>query len=118
MGFWIGAAILLAIVAVIVRRGLQMKALANNGVKGIAEVIHKSRRRTTAGHQTAGYIKYQFDAPLGQQLSNRIAVSEQIYSEYDIGDDMEIVYLPDRPSVNAALYMVNLSRKGLKLPPL
>ena len=118
MGFWIGAAILLAIIAVFVRRGLQMKSLAHHGVLGQAEVVQKMRSRSSAGHQTAGFITYRFGAPNGQQLSKRIAVSEQIYSEYNEGDSIEIVYLEDRPATNATRYMANLSRKALKLPPI
>lgn len=117
MGFWIGAAIVGAFIGVWVWRGLQMKALANAGVAGQAEVIQKTRRRGSPGHQTAGYIKYRFLSPDGKTLTNRIAVSEKIYSEYDEGESIDIVYLPDRPGVNAARYMVNLSRKALKLPP-
>ena len=118
MGFWIVAAIALAMMAVLVWRGLQMKELAHNGVLGQAEVIQKNRRRTSAGHQTAGYLKYQFDTPQGHTLSNRIAVSEKIYSQYQEGDPIDIVYLEDKPGVNGARYMVNLSRKALKLPPI
>ncbi len=118
MELWIVAAIVLAIIAVIVRRGLQMKQLAHHGVPGQAEIVLKHRRRTSPGHQTAGYLKYRFDAPLGQTLTNRIAVSEEIFARYEVGDPIEIVYLPDKPGVNGAKYMVNLSRKALKLPPL
>lgn len=118
MGLWIGLAILLAIGAVIVRRGLQMKALAHGGVPGEAEIVQKHRRRTSPGHQTAGYLKYQFDTAQGHTLSNRVAVSEEIFSKYQVGDPIDIIYLADKPGVNAAKYMVNLSRKALKLPPL
>lgn len=118
MGFWIGAAIVMALIAVWVWRGLQMKALANSGVLGHAEVIQKIRRRRSTGHQTAGYLKYRFLASDGRTLTKRIAVSEKIYTEYDEGESIDIVYLPDRPGVNAARYIVNLSRKALKLPPL
>ncbi len=118
MGFWISAVILLALITVWVWRGLQMKALANSGVAGQAEVIQKTRRRSSPGHQAAGFIKYRFLTPDGKALTNRIAVSEKIYSEYDEGESIDIVYLPDRPGVNAARYLVNLSRHALKLPPL
>lgn len=118
MGIWIGVAILVALIGVWVWRGLQMKALANSGVLGQAEVIQKTRRRSSPGHQAAGYIKYRFTAPDGKAITNRSAVSEKIYSEYDEGESIDIVYLPDRPAVNAARYMVNLSRTALKLPPL
>ncbi len=118
MGLWIGVVILLAIIALMVRRGFQMKALAHDGVPGQAEIVLKHRRRTSPGHQTAGYLKYQFDAPLGRTITNRIAVSEEVFSRYEVGDPIDIVYLPDKPDINGAKYMVNLSRKALKLPPL
>ena len=118
MGFWMVAAIVLAFIAVMVWRGLQMKSLAQHGVAGTAQVVQKFRRRSRAGHQAAGFIKYRFAAPNGQQFTNRIAVSEQIYNEYSEGQSIDVVYLPDKPAVNGARYMVNLSRKALKLPPL
>lgn len=117
MGFWIVAGVVLAFIAVLAWRGLQMKSLAHEGVVGTAEVLRKTRRQGARGHHTTGFIKYRFEAPNGQQFSNRIAVSEQVYSEHTEGQRIDIVYLPDRPNVNAARYMVNLSRKALKLPP-
>lgn len=118
MGLWIGLAILLAALGLLVRRGLQMKALAQNGVPGQATVVQKHRRRSSMGHQAAGYLKYQFDTPQGHTLSNRFAVSEEIFSKYQVGDPIEVIFLQDKPTVNGARYMVNLSRKALKLPPL
>lgn len=118
MGFWMVAAIVLAFIAVMVRRGLQMKSLAHHGVLGKAEVVQKFRRRSRAGHQAAGFLKYRFETPGGLEFTNRIAVSEQVYNEYSEGQSIDVVYLPDKPSVNGARYMVNLSRKALKLPPL
>jgi hypothetical protein len=118
MGFWIVAVVALAFVAVVAWRGLQMKSLAHEGVVGKAEVVQKTRRQGVRGHQSTGFIKYRFEAPNGQKFSNRIAVSEQVYSEYAEGQSIDIVYLLDRPNVNAARYMVNLSRKALKLPPI
>lgn len=109
---------MLAFIGVVAWRGLQMKSLAREGVVGTAEVVQKTRRHSSSGHQTAGFIKYRFEAPNGQQFSNRIAVSEQVYNEYSEGQSIDIVYLQDKPGVNGARYMVNLSRKGLKLPPL
>ncbi len=118
MGFWIAAAIVLAFIGVLVWRGLQMKSLAREGVVGTAEVVQKTRRHSSSGHQTAGFLKYRFQSPDGKQLTNRVAVSEQVYNEYSEGQSIDIVYLHDKPGVNGARYIVNLSRKALKLPPL
>ena len=118
MGFWIVAAIVGAFIAAMAWRGLQMKSLAQQGVVGKGEVIQKFRRRARSGHQAAGYLKYRFETPQGLEFQKRIAVSEQVYNEYAEGQAIDIVYLPDKPSVNGARYMVNLSRKALKLPPI
>jgi hypothetical protein len=118
MGFWIVAVIVAAFIGAAVWRGLQMKSLAQGGVVAKGEVIQKFRRRSKSGPQASGYLKYRFDAPNGQAFTKRIAVSEQVYNEYAEGQPIDIVYLPDKPSVNGARYMVNLSRKALKLPPI
>jgi hypothetical protein len=118
MGFWIVAVIVLLMIVVFVRRGLQMKELAHNGVVGQAKVIQKQRRHSNKSRQSTAYLKYQFDAPNGLSHTNRIAVTDEIFSRYEEGDSIDIVYLENKPGVSGARYMVNLSRQALKLPPL
>ena len=55
---------------------------------------------------------------MGERYENKIAVDEDVWQGHEVGDAIELVYTPKRPSVSATKYMVNLSRQALKLPPL
>lgn len=116
--FLIAALIIGGAIAVVVHRGLQMKKLAHDGVLAEGRVIEKPRRSNTQGRGGTGYLRYEFTAANGRCYERRVAVGEEIYAKYGEGDGIGVVYLPDDPKVNAARYMVNLSRQALKLPPL
>lgn len=118
MTWLIGGLIIVAIIVMVVRRGLQMKDLAHKGVVAKGRVVRKFRRTQAQGKHTSGYLEYEFTSALGQRHKRAIAVSEGVYGSHEEGDDIDVVYLPDRPQVNGARYMVNLSREALKLPPL
>ncbi|MDH5345641.1 MAG: hypothetical protein OEW59_07750 [Gammaproteobacteria bacterium] len=118
MGFLIGLVIVCAIIAVWVHRGLQMKKLAHDGVPAAGKVIEKSRRSTQPGKMSTGYLRYEFYAGNGLRYERKIAVGETIYANHEEGDAIDVVYVPDKPEISAAKYMVNLSREALKLPPL
>jgi len=118
MKWLIPVAIILGVIFMIVRRGLQMKNLAHHGVVGQARVEKKFSRQSGSGGMSATYLRYEFHGPDGQLYSNKISVSLEIYEQYEENDSIDIVYLEDKPGVNAARYMVNLSREALKLPPL
>ncbi len=112
----IPVAIIGLIVAFIVRRGFQMKALAHEGVAIEGKVIKKFRQ--TGSGTTAPYLRYEYMTPTGERYENKIAVDEEVWRNHEVGDAIELVYTPKQPSVSAAKYMVNLSRQALKLPPL
>jgi hypothetical protein len=118
MGFLIGALIIGAVIAVVVHRGLQMKNLANDGIVGEGKVLKKFKRLATKGGNSSPYLRYEFYATNGIRYERQISVGEEIYGSYEEGDAIDVVYLSDKPKVNAAKYMVNLSREALKLPPL
>ena len=118
MSFLIGALIIAAIIAVVVHRGLQMKSLANDGTVGEGKVIEKLTRANSLGGRSAPYLRYEFNAANGLRYERKVAVGDEIYAAYEEGDPIDVVYLRDKPEINAAKYMVNLSREALKLPPL
>jgi len=118
MAFLIGALIIAAIIAVWVHRGLQMKNLANDGIVGDGKVIEKFKRVNSQGGMASPYLRYEFYAANNIRYERKISVGEEIFDSYAENDPIEIVYLENKPKVNAAKYMVNLSREALKLPPL
>jgi hypothetical protein len=118
VSFVIGVLIIAAIIAVFVHRGLQMKNLANKGVVGDGKVLEKLTRVNSQGGISSPYIRYEFRASNGLRYERKVSVGEEIYKSYEEGDHFDVVYLKNKPEVNAAKYMVNLSREALKLPPL
>ena len=118
MSYLIGVVIVAAIIIFVMRRGLQMKDLAHKGVVGQGTVIKKFRQQSTSGSMASPCLRYEFNSARGHRVENKITVAEEIYEAHEEGDEIDIVYLEDKPEVNAAKYMVNLSRKALKMPPL
>lgn len=115
MTWLIGLAIVVAIVFFIVRRGRQMSRIARYGVAGEGEVVKKFR---LPGPHSAPRIRYRFRANDGQWYENRVTVSESAYESLSEGGRIELAYVPDQPSLNAARYLVNQMRVALKLPEL
>ena len=107
-----------AFVAVVLHRGLQIKKLAHDGVVVEGKVINKSRRAGSQGKMSTPYLRYEFYAADGLRYEKNVAVGENVFESREEGDAIGVVYLEDKPKVNAARYMVNLSREALKLPPL
>lgn len=118
MSWLIGLAIIAAIGFVVVRRGFQMKDLANKGVVAQGKVIRKFKRTSTGGRASHAYLRYEFFTPDGQRFERSIAVGEEVFKAHEEGGAIDVVYVPEKPTVNGAKYMVNLSREALKLPPL
>ena len=60
MNFLIGALIIVAIIAVKVHRGLQMKNLAHDGVVAEGEVVEKFKRARSRSGGASPYLRYEF----------------------------------------------------------
>ena len=100
----------------VMRRGFQMKALAHHGVRVQGTVIKKFRRGS--GGQSAPYIRYEYNDSVGSSHQHKIVVSEAFWEQHEKGQPIEIVYVPDKPSISSARYLVDQARQTLKLPPL
>ncbi len=97
---------------VIVRRGFEMKHLFERGEAGTAEVIKKHRRQSVRGPASSAHLRYRFQDRYGRVRERQVAVSEEEYERYQVGDEIEIVYLPDKSRVNAMKSMVELTRSA------
>ncbi len=78
MTWLIPVAILLGVIFMIVRRGLQMKNLAHQGVVGQTRVEKKFTRQSGSGGMSATYLRYEFHGPDGHLYSNKICESFEI----------------------------------------
>lgn len=98
-------------VAVMLRRGLEMKKLAQEGQSVQAIVIKKARVRRKGSNPPA--ITYEFQDSFGKTHQRRIFVSESFYERHQEGGTIEVVYLLDKPEVNAAKTLVEEVKKAL-----
>jgi len=114
----IPAAIIFAVV-LIVRRGLQMKNLAHQGVPVTGKILLVTRLGSVNhSKQTRHWrLRYSFTLPDGRTFENGITPSEE-ERLMQVGGPIALVYLPTDPRVSGTRRMVNLSRQALKLPPL
>lgn len=113
-GFLIGLAIVVAVVGRIGLRAMQFKHLAHDGVAASGVVVKKFREGAAAGRHEP-YLRYEYRVD-GKCFENKIATLEEFWDAHEEGDSIEIVYVPSKPSVSAARYLVNESRKALNLP--
>ena len=118
MSYLIGALIIAAIIFFAAKRGFQMKDLCHKGVLVEGKVIKKFRQQGKGGAMASPCLRYEFYSAGGQRIENKMTVGEDIWDAFEEGSSIDIVYLEDKPGVNGAKYMVNLSREALKLPPL
>ncbi len=94
----------------LVRRGYEIKALVERGVPVTARVTQRRKYNATGTKGGNKYVAYEFLGPDGATHNGRFAASDLQFDEADVGLPIEVVCLPDRPSVNATREIVELSR--------
>jgi hypothetical protein len=94
-------------VYLVIRRGLEMRRLATEGVETTGTVVEKYRR-----HRGGSRIRYEYCDASGQKHQGRAGVSWKYYEAVKVGDPVKVVYLPQRPSVSALWAEVDLVRRA------
>jgi len=94
-------------VYLVIRRGLEMRRLATEGVETTGTVVEKYRR-PRGGRR----IRYEYCEASGQKHQGRAGVSWKYYEAVKVGDPVKVVYLPQRPSVSALWAEVDLVRRA------
>lgn len=94
-------------------RGHELRALSQQGVTVTGKVRKLERIiRSRAGTDQL-YLTYQFEDSSGQAHVKRLKVFSKEYERLSQGDPIEVVYLRDRPEVNAARTVVDEMRVAL-----
>jgi hypothetical protein len=97
-------------VYLVIRRGLEMRRLATEGVETTGTVVEKYRRRR--GGRRIRRIRYEYCDASGQKHRGRAGVSWKYYEAVRVGDPVKVVYLPQQPSVSALWAEVDLVRRA------
>lgn len=103
-----------AIIALAVRRGLEMRQLCEQGIRTTGRVAEK-RSLSGAGagaKQKKIVIHYQDQAGLSHSRTSSIPLS--VFEQYAVNDRIEVVYLPTNPSISAPGYLVDQCREALR----
>ena len=96
-------------VYVLIRRGVEMRRLAEEGVETTGTVTRKLmffRRRYQ--------IKYAYTDSFGNQHHRTSFVLGEFYDRLEVGSPVKVVYLPHRPSVSGLLSDVENARRALE----
>ncbi len=111
MWLMVPAAVIYTIYRVI-KRGYEVNLLAERGVDGKAWLKHKQlfRRRGTSTRR----LIYVFKGPDGKNYKRHSLVDEDEFNAVQENSEIDIVYLPNRPKVNAPKPMVELIRETKK----
>jgi hypothetical protein len=96
----------------VARRSFEVKALVERGVTGTARITRKLRFRGSAMKSGSLRLVYEFTGPDGNAYTGRMMATFAEYNAAEVGHEIPICYLPDRPKVHAPKALVEQSREG------
>lgn len=105
-----------ALALVVIRRGVQMKRLVNDGIETTGTVVRKLSFTHQIGRGVRR-IRYQYEDRSGRTYSHKSVVTEDVYRGCEVGDPLPIVYSRSKPQISAPKYVVDQSRAALEKRP-
>ena len=109
-------AIVVGLVAVVVRRGLQMRQLALDGVETTGQVVAKLRHihaRRKGSQRPSLRIHYAYRDAAGAEHEHRSLVTDSFWNAHEQGGPIAIVYSQSQPQISAPKHLVEQSRAAL-----
>lgn len=99
-------------IASFVWRGQQLRKLVESGVptQGTVERIWSYSGAASVRNFR---LRYAFHAPDGHRYSRAISITAGEKTHYREGQSVEIIYLPEKPGVNALSTLVDQARQAL-----
>lgn len=112
-------AIVAGLIAVVVRRGLQMRLLVMDGVETTGRVVAKLRHvhsRRKGSQRPTVRIHYAYRDAAGGEHEHRSLVTDSFWNAHEEGGPIAIVYSKSQPQVSAPRHLVEQSRAALAKP--
>ena len=108
-------AIVVALIAVVVRRAGQMRLLAQDGVEVTGRVVAKleQRRQKRRHGGPVRRIHYAYVDAAGQAHENRSLVTDDFWHAKVEGGPIAIVYSKSQPQISAPQHLVAQAREAL-----
>jgi hypothetical protein len=109
-------AIVAGLIAVVVRRGLQMRQLVLDGVDTTGQVVAKLRHihaRRKGSQRPTLRIHYSYVDAAGKPHEHRSLVTDSFWNEHAEGGPIAIVYSKSQPQLSAPRHLVEQSREAL-----
>ncbi len=108
--------LVVGLIILVVRRGLQMRQLLLDGVETTGQVVAKLQyrhiRRKGAQRPTLK-IRYAYRDAAGGEHEYRSLVTDSFWNEHAEGGPIAIVYSNSRPQISAPRHLVEQSREAL-----
>ncbi|MDN3638755.1 hypothetical protein QWY82_08045 [Simiduia curdlanivorans] len=105
--------ILIAMVVLVIRRGLQMRRLVDHGVPATA-IANKVIGHTGATGMRRSFLRYSFEDSAGKPYQNKVMISPAERDAIYEGASVAIIYLPDNPKISALAQSVESARNALE----
>ncbi len=108
------ACALLAVGALVVWRGLQIRQLALRGVPVTGRIVRRLASGKPGGISRNRRLVFSYVGPDGREYRRAASVTAAVWQRYRDGDSIELVCLPERPAVCAEASVVAAARATLR----
>ena len=105
--------IVAGIIFLAVKRGLEMKALCEDGVEVTAQVVEKRSVRNSNSSSRQQKLVYRYTDSAGKAHEHTSVMPGDVYMKYNEGGEVPVVYSAKKPSVSAPKYLVDQARAAL-----
>lgn len=102
----------------VARRGKEMTVLARDGLATEGLVTRVEKIRLNRAGEQQFFATYEFSDTGGSTHHRRLELLTSEIENYTEGQEIDIVYLPGQPSINATKDSVNQVRRSLGLAAL
>jgi hypothetical protein len=110
-----GLLIVVTMIVIALRRGLQMRKLVLDGEIAEAKVVKKFKISDTEGAASSGgYLRYEYSDEFGKKYSYKSLVNDEQWNTHNVGDSMEVIYVKSNPKISGPKYIVDLAREALE----
>lgn len=103
-----------AFIGIAIWRGRQFGELARRGIPVAGRIVRKFRSGSVDTVGSRGRrLAFAYTGPDGREYRRAASVTIGKWSEYEEGDAIDLICLPDRPGVSAPAWLVSAAREAL-----